>query len=256
MSLVDCFSFFNELELLDIRLYELAPIVSKFVLVEATMTHQGHPKVLYFDENKSLFKKYNIKHIITDLPHSLADTEEKTWANEEYQRDQIVKGLKGNTFVDTVMISDLDEIPSREVVKKMKVPCRLKQRMSYYYVNTITDEPWWGTAIVPMQYTTQISPSRWRKTIPSTMVIIDDGWHFSYLGGVDRVIQKIESFAHIELNTEEKKDRDRLQQSIAEGMDLYGRTQDRRVFNTIPIDDSFPHLIREGGYKELICDSN
>lgn len=64
----DCFSFFNELDLLEIRLNTLDSIVDKFILVESTLTHTGNQKPLFYAENKSRFKKFNDKiiHIIVD----------------------------------------------------------------------------------------------------------------------------------------------------------------------------------------------
>ena len=66
----DCFTFFNEFELLEIRLNELNPVVDKFVLVEATKTHQGKEKPLFYNENKDRFEKFKDKiiHVIVDFP--------------------------------------------------------------------------------------------------------------------------------------------------------------------------------------------
>lgn len=65
INIYDCFIFFNELDLLELRLNELSDIVDKFVLVEGTKTFQGDDKPLYFEENKDRFKEYiKEKHII------------------------------------------------------------------------------------------------------------------------------------------------------------------------------------------------
>lgn len=48
----DCFTFFNELNLLEIRLNILNDVVDKFVLVEATKTFSGKDKPLYYEQNK------------------------------------------------------------------------------------------------------------------------------------------------------------------------------------------------------------
>lgn len=53
--IIDCFTFFNELDVLEIRLRELDGVVDRFVLVEATLTHQGKPKPLLYAENKERF---------------------------------------------------------------------------------------------------------------------------------------------------------------------------------------------------------
>jgi len=68
MRIFDCFAFFNELDLLEIRLNELDPVVDKFILVESTRTFQKQFKPLYFNENKERFKKFlpKIEHVIVD----------------------------------------------------------------------------------------------------------------------------------------------------------------------------------------------
>src|SRR5437773_12198025 len=113
-DVIDGFIFYNELDLLEIRLYELEPVVDKFVLVEGTHTHQGREKPLYFDENKSWFSKYNIQHVIVPTKHPNSPTAEMVWDNEIFQRNAIAEGF--TAFRDDIaMMSDVDEIPSREL---------------------------------------------------------------------------------------------------------------------------------------------
>ena len=67
----DCFPFFNEVELLEIRLAEMSRAVDVFVLAESPVTHQGNPKPLIFDDNRSRFRSYlsRIRHIVVeDMP--------------------------------------------------------------------------------------------------------------------------------------------------------------------------------------------
>jgi len=87
----DCFTFFNEHSVLDIRLNTLYDHVDKFILVEATRSHQNLPKPLYFDENKSMYSKFLDKII-----HVVIDTypEHTYFSFEEHQRDQIYAKLK------------------------------------------------------------------------------------------------------------------------------------------------------------------
>ena len=78
----DCFTFFNELDLLEIRLKILNDYVDKFVLVEAAKTHSGLPKPLYFNENKQRFLPYQDKivHISLDnMPES-----QNSWVLEKF----------------------------------------------------------------------------------------------------------------------------------------------------------------------------
>ena len=85
----DCFTFFNEFDLLEIRLNELDSVVDKFVLVEATKTFSGKDKPLYFNENKNKFNKFlnKIIHVIVDeYPNLNGD-----WVIENHQRNEISK---------------------------------------------------------------------------------------------------------------------------------------------------------------------
>ena len=112
----DCFPFHNELDVLDIRLHELSPVVDRFVIVEATRTHQGAPKPLYFDENKALFKEFasKINHVVIDFPQQIDNRfgrrRNQIWAREYHQRDQIGLGLGTATADDLIIVSDMDEI--------------------------------------------------------------------------------------------------------------------------------------------------
>ncbi len=121
----DCFTFFNELDVLDIRLKELSSIVDRFVLVESTKTLLGEDKPLYFLENKHRFTRFldKIEHIIVEFPGILppppgpkssqpTDPEEaKALAREYYQREQILRGLEKAQPHDLIIISEVDEVP-------------------------------------------------------------------------------------------------------------------------------------------------
>src|SRR5947208_2297917 len=111
----DCFTFFNELDLLEIRLNVLTEIVDRFVLVEAHQTHQGEHKPLYFAENRARFHRYNDKiiHVVVDgFPPDAVSP----WDRENHQRNCIARGLAGARLGDTVLISDADEIPRPELI--------------------------------------------------------------------------------------------------------------------------------------------
>lgn len=132
----DCFSFYNELDLLEIRLNTLDSVVDKFVLVEATKTHNGQEKPLYYQENVKRFAPFHGKiiHIIVDSFPEI----ESAWTLENYQRNQIIRGLQGARDDDIVLLSDLDEIPNPELVNKYSLkPGRyvFRQITYCYYLN-------------------------------------------------------------------------------------------------------------------------
>jgi len=114
----DCFTFFNELELLELRLNELSGVVDKFVLVEATKTHFGLPKPLNFAENRQRFSAFldRIIHVVVDDDMPTGDGARDHWKRERFQRNAIGRGLKNCLPQDIVMVSDIDEIPNVQTV--------------------------------------------------------------------------------------------------------------------------------------------
>ena len=123
LKIVDCFTFYNELELLEYRLNLLYNIVDYFILVEATLTHVGKPKELYYNKNKKLFEKWNDKiiHIIVDdFPfneQTIDCLKNDQWKNEKFQRNCITRGLK-KINTDFLILSDVDEIPDPTTLAK------------------------------------------------------------------------------------------------------------------------------------------
>ncbi|MFK7945132.1 MAG: hypothetical protein AB8B85_19770 [Paracoccaceae bacterium] len=113
----DCFLFYRELDLLEIRLAELGPRVDRFVLVEATVDFAGNPKPLYYHDNKDRFADWEdrIEHVIVDTEPAAPEVR---WARQRYQRDQFLHGLSDAAPDDIVMVSDLDGIPRPEALNQ------------------------------------------------------------------------------------------------------------------------------------------
>ena len=209
MKIYDGFLFFNELELLEIRLEELYSVVDFFVVCESTKNHQNKNKPLYFLENKHKFSKYLDKII-----HHIFDPKEcpYDWYIENQQRNE----LKLANFIlneeDIFLLSDADEImksSSVEYIKnnsdKFKNPTTSIMQMSYGYINTVIKEPWhhreWrGTVILPQRFFNQQDLNYWRQNKDNLSRFENSGWHFSFIGGVDRIKTKLESYAHSEFN--------------------------------------------------------
>ncbi|MFZ2310324.1 MAG: N-acetylglucosaminyltransferase, partial [Patescibacteria group bacterium] len=141
----DCFTFFNELDLLEIRLNILDGVVDKFVLVEATKTFSNIDKPLYFNENKERFKKFEDKiiHIIVD-DYPVFET---AWTYDWHQRNCIARGLVNCKLDDVILVSDLDEIPDpSKIIEYKDYPGVkvFKQRMFYYFLNNLDRKrPYW-----------------------------------------------------------------------------------------------------------------
>jgi beta-1,4-mannosyl-glycoprotein beta-1,4-N-acetylglucosaminyltransferase len=276
----DCFTFFNELDLLEIRLNVLDPVVDKFVLVEATRTHQNKPKPLHYKENADRFKSFRHKiiHIIVDEYPAFGPWKEAhSWILERYQRNCISRGLTQCQPEDVVMVSDLDEIPNPEMVRMHRDKKGIKvfeQRNFYYFMNFQNcNEPWWYGSVMakfrefrkPQELRSvskkmhgekkKILNNKIHRIVKAIIhpiyrnhiyIIPSSGWHFSYLGGVDKIIEKLEAFAHTEYNKEKFKDREALAKALKEGTDFVGQGAS---FLTVPMDEAYPRFVLEHRMK-------
>jgi len=210
MKIYDCFTFFNELELLDLRLMTLNDIVDKFVLVEANKTHTGKPKEFVFEQNKYRFENYIDKIIyikVDDLPDYSIDN---VWIAENFQRNCIERGLSSAKTGDKIIISDLDEIPNPKAIQQFLTDNNTNdvvvftQYLFYYYINCLQNQTWCGSAITTYgcKYTTPQTIRNFSRYQSTPSPIIDGGWHYSFMGGAERIKQKVESIAesHIIIN--------------------------------------------------------
>lgn len=196
---VDCFTFCHELDLLELRLRTLEDVVDWFVLSESTITHTGNPKPLYYQQNKKRFGRWEsrIRHVIVEtMPSS------SSWSRENHQRRCLMRGLPNLQSSDVVILSDLDEIPRPEVISRYDSAFGIKGVSCYHsllYLNTqLIGRKWTGPKLFPfsllhkadMQEIRAFDSERWGHVIP------DGGWHFSYCGGLDSFMFKVNSFAH------------------------------------------------------------
>lgn len=191
--IVDCFPFFNELDLLELRLRELYDHVDRFVLVEATKTQSLLDKPLYYKENKARFKTWadKIVHVIVD---DCPSNEGNLWTMENFQRNCIQRGLERILLTDSdfVMISDADEIPDMNVVKEWikKGEAIFSVNMgfyAYFFNLKAKHRDWIGTVVCRKDMLPSPQALRaWKDHLPSC----SGGWHFSWLGGAKAVHRK------------------------------------------------------------------
>lgn len=290
MKIYDCFTFFNELNVLELRLKILDPFVDYFVLIEATKTHAGNKKPLYFKENKDRFKRWEKKiiHVIVDdMPDPCKIYFKKfwrlsaalglgRWKPERYQRNQIYRGLKYCKDEDIIIVSDLDEIPNpdkfnllKEYTKNGKVVL-FNQKLYKFFLNGFVHSNWEGSRACSFKLfkkTFKKKGDRVRRLREPLLrikmilakgkssplrVIKGGGWHFSYLGNIDSILEKLsnfchtENYSHLELNNPKK-----IMEKVYKGEDLF---MDKLKINYIPIDESFPKVVYENQkkYKEYI----
>lgn len=248
--IVDCFMFFNELDLLEIRLHELDSVVDKFVLVESGMTFSGNRKPMIFEPHKARFAEFlpKIVHIQLDkLPGK------RTWDKEQYQRDAIMKGLTSCTDDDLILISDVDEIPRAssviEAAKLMKskpfVPFRQLPYM--YFLNGRWQHKWHGTVgctYKTLKHDFCSSPEKARAFRRHGVPLFNAGWHFSFLGSVDDIILKLKSYSHQKTADQKVFDRDTIiaRREVGLTFSQVGRWKDKRIV-FVEIDDTFPKYV-------------
>lgn len=256
MKIFDCFTFFNELELLELRLMELNDTVDFFVLVESDKTHTGKSKEFIFENNKNLFKKYldKIIHVkVTDLPlynHEKAKLfpDKVDWTPENFQRNCIQRGLidfakKG----DKILISDLDEIPNTETILKYK-NCNewitFEQSLFYYFVNCLQNQKWCGTIMA--DYGSYETPQQLRNFARASInVVVNGGWHYSFMGGADRIKTKIENIAESSLIIDKIGDKKDIEQKINTQTDLWNRKEMFAQKKLIDIKNNSPKKMLE-----------
>lgn len=198
--LVDAFMFYNELEILELRLECLDEHVDLFVLVESEVNHVGGPKELFFDANRDRFAKWlpKIKHVVVTADEAPKDP--NPWAREKYQREAILKGLEGISDDALVMISDVDEIPDMSKVRYEQLPavvCSVHMWMFEYSLKYLFNgEPWFGTVITNAELVKRMGPNYFRDNRWKFPCFQYSGWHLSSFGTPMRIWQKFQTYAH------------------------------------------------------------
>lgn len=200
----DCCTYFNEAEILEIRLAELYDVVERFVVVEAAHTHSGEPKALTFGDHRERFRPYmdKIRYVVVD---ELVGT--FSWQREAYQRDAILRGLDGCRDDDMVIVSDVDEILRREVVERLRgggsafdTVFTAELDLFFYRLNYRFARDWRAAGAAPFRFIRQIGPNAVRYLAKQDIghIIRDAGWHFSWMGDMERFAAKLNAYAHQE----------------------------------------------------------
>ena len=196
--IVDVFPFFNELDLLEIRLNELSDLVDVFVLSEATLTFTGDPKPLHYKENKERFKEFEdrIHHVVIDSYEGMDVTSPRSMDRQQKQRG-IDAALELMTKEDIMIMSDLDEIPKAESVRQASKEdwefAMIEMRLYYYYMNCrcVSRVGSWRNPRLVRPHG-HIPYNKTRKG-RSDKDYWDAGWHFSFLNDIK---YKIDSYTH------------------------------------------------------------
>jgi beta-1,4-mannosyl-glycoprotein beta-1,4-N-acetylglucosaminyltransferase len=273
MKVIDVFPFFNELDILEIRLNILDPYVDCFILSEATKTFSGLDKPLYYQENKDRFEKFNHK-IIHNIVEDTTSEELHPYQRDVFQKDNIKKIVLENvSYEDVIIWSDIDEVPNPDAIEDLNTYFvqdsifHFAQENCMGYFNLVEvggiiramvtdwdyeDRPrWLGTKVfgksILEKYT--LSELRSKQESVNNYRVFPGGWHWSYVGSEglsveERILKKIECAAHSELNT------DQIKQNVArvkDNKDPLGR--DYAVYEIVPLDDSYPKYILDNKEK-------
>ena len=230
MKIFDCFMYYDEDIVLDLRLNVLNRYVDKFVIVESKYTHSGEKRKLLFDINKYSKFKTKIDYIILDNePENLEiisdeDNEDKknskyimnALKRENFQRNGITKGLKMANKEDLIIISDVDEIPNLSILNIEKIKDEIilfKQNFYYYKFNLkLENMPWYGSKacryknLKSPQWIRNIKGKNypfWRldvifsdKKYSNIKFIENGGWHFSNMKTPDEIEKKMRTYLH------------------------------------------------------------
>lgn len=235
--LIDAVMFFDEFEILNLRLEELYDIVDEFVVVETDLTHNGKSKPFYLSENldrinsRFLPKLKIYKHI-----HVNRDPNQNAWIRENEHRNAIVDAIKDYPSSTRVLMSDCDEIPSKEFIEaSADMPVAISmQRFFYYTFDTHKKALCHGTISVQSKdiflshSPQQLRDARFR--LPQ----VRGGWHLSYFGSPEKISRKISSFAHTEFNTPENINEEVIKERVEGHRDIFGRDSsfEQLVYNT------------------------
>ena len=261
MKIFDCFMYFDEEVVLDVRLNTLNEFVDYFVIVESKFTHKGDPRELQFNHKKFEKFKDKIIYLIYDEEDPKIENVEKEDSESEKsskyifnaayrengQRNYIKKGLVNANDDDFILISDVDEIPNlsklnlRDIDKKITL---FKQNMFYYKFNlclpnlvwTVTKgcrkkdliSPQWLRNIKDRKYSFFRFDTFFSKTKYTDIKIINDGgWHFSNIKTAKEIEFKLKSYLHHREFDENPLSVNEIEKIIKDKQAIYDLTVDK-----------------------------
>lgn len=248
--------FFNELDVLEIRLKELWDTVDIFVIAESNLSHSGKPKEYIFENNIERFAPYmsKVRHIkVDDMPET-----DDSWVREKFQRKACERGLHDLEADDIVITSDCDEIARAEMIEMIRddennydryilyIP-QFQYKLNYMKIfqqsknaNIMVTR---GRAYTNPQLEREYT-FYWNPKPPETVFVDHGGWHFTYFGDNDHAITKIQNFAHTETDTPEMIAGHNIEWFIKNKYGHHG-PKDTERFEYVVVDEYFPRCITD-----------
>jgi beta-1,4-mannosyl-glycoprotein beta-1,4-N-acetylglucosaminyltransferase len=278
--IIDVFLFNNEIDLLELRLRENWKLFDKFIIIEGNKTFQGRNKysLLNTRVNKKRFE-WASKKIIRHTA-SLSSCPCDQWENEKIQLNfmtQVIKEYKNDHSTNLFVTGDCDEIVNkfaiREIIKnKTELPLVLFLNGYYYYLNGRAENihrfiP--GNIVLKkenLEIKNLFELRRERLSKIKRYISSDNrvsGWHFSFIGGVHKIIKKMEQYSHSEYNNKKFKQKNRIKKHIENGTDVFERKEghehflgEKGVIEIVytPMDKTYPEYILKnlGKYNKYI----
>ena len=264
MKIYDCFQFFDEEMLLDLRLNIMDKYVDKFVITEATYMHNGKPKKLNFDIKKySKFKEKIIYIVVDDQPPNLYEIRDSDndkqdtrgqklvlngYKSDNYQREKAAYSLKDLDPEDWIIINDIDEIPNLENVSFKNIKNKIiifRQKVFYYKFNLLYPGiSWYGSKIskkknfISPQWLRDLKHKKyplWRldtlfskKKYTNIIHINDGGWHFTNIKSPEDIKKKLSNYTHHYEFEQSGLNIDDLKKKITEKKIIYDHGVDQR----------------------------
>jgi len=229
MKIIDCFIFYNEVDILEYRLNTLNEVVDYFIIVEARQTFVGKEKPLFYKHNEF---SYKIVHVVVDMPHIPANIDNREqWHNELFQRNAISDGIKQLSLQneDVIIVSDADEIPNAQILVDIKngnlqVDINtLEMDMYYYNLTTKINILWNYCKIMTFHKYTELNYTIDQLRNTPCNIIEKGGWHLSYFGDKSFIQNKIKNFSHQEYNNSAYTELSVIDDRIKNGKDLFCR---------------------------------
>lgn len=256
MKVYDCFTFFNELDVLEFRLQELYDTVDKFIITEANLSHSGKPKEYILQNNWERFKPYADKIVriqVDDFPET-----PDSWVREKFQRGALARGLTDLQPEDIVITSDLDEIPRAEMIEMIKTDENNYDRyilgipMFQYKINYMKyHERGKQYNIIVTRGRVFTNPQQereftfpWIRDPADTVYVDHGGWHFTYFGNDENAITKIQNFAHTETDRKDLIERHDIEWMVQNKYGHHGINHEER-FDIVKVDEYFPKSITD-----------
>tara|TARA_B100001559_G_scaffold271157_1_gene239503 strand:- start:360 stop:1250 length:891 start_codon:yes stop_codon:yes gene_type:complete len=263
MKIFDCFMYFDEEVVLDLRLNILNEYVDYFVIIESIFTHKGEKRKLLFDPKKFEKFKEKIIYLVFDQEPSeiekINDNDSEDEKSKKYilnaafrengQRNFIIKGLQNAENDDLVLISDVDEIPNLEGLNLSTINEKIilfRQDMFYYKFNLrLPNLAWTGTKACKKKH---LEKPQWLRNIKDRKypvyrfdvifsktkyidikLIKNGGWHFSNIKTAAQIEHKLKSYLHHREFDENPMSKNEISEIIKNKQAIYDLKVDKRI---------------------------